>query len=443
LDGAPPAPGPVIKTAVPELTTTFTRSNGKPGEIPGHWPGFRGGARNNICADDTPLSAHWDETGPQLLWSIPLGEGHAGAAVWAGRVYVLDYDETAQADTLRCLSFADGAEIWRRAYPVKVKRNHGMSRTVPAVDGRYVVTIGPRCHVMCVDAVTGDLLWLLDMVRTFGTEVPLWYTGQCPLLERGNAILAPGGTALLVAIDCATGNVVWETPNPDGWQMSHSSVTPMRILDRDMYVYCALGGIVAVAADGTRPGTVLWQTTEWNNRVTAPSPVQISESRIFVTAGHGAGSMFFEIEPAGETFAARSLGHLSRSIFASEQQTPIFLNGHLYAVLPKDAGDLREQFACLNPDDRTQPKWSSGKTERFGLGPFLAADGKILVLSDNGELTLLRASVTAYEVLQRRRVLDGHDAWAPMALVAGRLLLRDSKRMICLDLRADVNPDGR
>ena len=95
-----------------------------------------------------------------------------------------DYDEELGEDALRCLSLDDGREIWRRAYRVRVKRNHGMSRTVPALADGVVVTVGPRCHVMAVNAISGELLWGLDLERAYGSETPFWYTGQCPLNRK-------------------------------------------------------------------------------------------------------------------------------------------------------------------------------------------------------------------------------------------------------------------
>jgi outer membrane protein assembly factor BamB len=121
---------------------------------------------------------------------------------------------------------------------------------------------------------------------------------------------------------------------------------------------------------------------------------------------------------------------------ASEQQTPIFLDGHLFAILPKDAGPMRNQFVCCHPDDLRTFVWTSGKTRRFGLGPYLVADGKFFVLSDDGVLTVLRTGTRGYQELGQAKVLDGVDAWGPMALVDGRLLLRDSHRLVCIDVRA-------
>jgi outer membrane protein assembly factor BamB len=163
-----------------------------------------------------------------------------------------------------------------------------MSRTVPVVTDKYVVTIGPKCHIMCVDAVSGDLRWGIDLEKEYGTEVPLWYTGQCPLIDDSLAVFAVGGKSLIIAVNCETGEVVWETPNPNDWQMSHSSVMPFSIHGKKMYVYCAIGGIVGVSAEGEDTGQILFESKLWNNNVIAPSPVHLGDGRIFLTAGYGA-----------------------------------------------------------------------------------------------------------------------------------------------------------
>lgn len=425
------AGGPAV-----DLRGVFERFDGLPAaDRTGRWPRFRGEDFSNIARRQPPLRNTWPPDGPPVEWALDLGEGHAGPIVHDGRVILLDYDETRHADALRCFSLADGREIWRRWYQVRIKRNHGMSRTVPATDGRFVVSIGPKCHVLCVDADDGAFRWGIDLVRQYATDVPLWYTGQCPVIDNGLAILAPGGSSLLMAVDCATGQVVWETPNPDAWQMSHASVMPMDCLGRRAWVYTALGGTVAVAADGDDRGAVLWKSTAWDHAVISPSPVDLGDGKLFLTAGYGVGSMLLQITREGRTFAAAPVYTLDKSRFACEQQTPILRDGHLYTILTNDAGPARRQFACLRPDDGTL-LWTSGKSERFGLGPFLLVDDRALILDDDGTLTMARVSPDGYTMMARAKLLDGRDAWAPMALVDGRLLLRDWKRMLCLDLRA-------
>ncbi|MFC1671666.1 PQQ-binding-like beta-propeller repeat protein [Planctomycetota bacterium] len=417
-----------------DIKGTFLKFDGVPSSLSGSWPGFRGPRYDNISSERIRVSDDWGEDGPPVLWSVELGEGYAGPAVHNGMVFVLDYDEKFPGDSLRCLSLETGREIWRRWYKVRVKRNHGMSRTVPAVTDRYVVTIGPKCHVMCVDTDTGKFRWGIDLVREYGTKVPMWYTGQCPIIDGSIAVIAPGGDSLMIGVDCDNGKVVWRTPNPDGWKMSHASIIPMTLHGVRMYVYAAIGGIVGVSAEEDNRGTALWKSTEWNHAVVAPSPVPLGDGRIFLTAGYGVGSMMLEVTKGADGFTAKSKYRLDRKVFACEQHTPVFHDGHLYAVLPKDAGALRQQFACMTPDGKVV--WSSGKTRRFGLGPFMIAGDTILVLSDDGQLTFIKAAVDRYVELARVKVLSGREAWAPMALVNGRLLVRDFNVMVCLDVGA-------
>ncbi|MFH2041598.1 MAG: PQQ-binding-like beta-propeller repeat protein, partial [Acidobacteriota bacterium] len=262
-----------------QIGALFEQFDGTASTLSADWPRFRGSDFDNISKETIPLAGRWGGGGPTMLWEVELGEGHAGPVVSEGRVYILDYDEEKRADVLRCFSLEDGREIWRRGYSIFIKRNHGMSRTVPAVANGSVVTIGPMCQVMCVDAVTGDFKWGLDLAGTYGTEVPLWYTGQCPLIDGSTAVVAVGGRALLIGLDLESGEVVWETPNPDNWKMSHSSIIPFTIHGRRMYVYCALGGIVGVSAEEGTVGDILLQTTLWNHNVVAPSPLYLGDGR--------------------------------------------------------------------------------------------------------------------------------------------------------------------
>ena len=407
-------------------------------DIPGtRWTRFRGPDFDNISKEAIRLIDTWGKNGPRILWKVNLGEGHAAPAVYNGKVYLLDYDETNKADMLRCFSLLTGEELWRRGYHVHLKRNHGLSRTIPAVNEKFVLTIGPRGQVMCVNRANGDFLWGIDLEQEYITEIPFWYTGQCPLLDKDTAIIATGGKALLIAIDCNTGKKLYETPNPEGWKMSHSSVMPMTINGKKMYIYFAIGGVCGISAEGSDKGTVLWKTTEFAPAVVAPSPVVLGDGKIFLAAGYGAGSALLQV-----TFKA---GHYNVELLqkfkpqeglASEQQTPVFSDGYLFGILPKDAGGLRDQFVSCKAGDCRKIVMNSGKTERFGLGPYIMADGKFFILNDDGEMTIAKVSDSRFTVLGKARIIDGQDSWGPIAITGGYLLMRDSKQMVCLDIKA-------
>ncbi len=402
-----------------------------------NWPRFRGAGFDNISRSSFSLIEQFAPTGPDIVWTATLGEGHSGAAIFGGQVYILDYMEDQHADFLRCFALTSGKELWRRGYKVSVKRNHGMSRTVPAVTDSFIVTIGPRCHVMCLERTTGNFLWGIDVEKEYQSEVPLWYTGQCPLIDGTEAVIATGGKALMIGVDLATGRKTWETPNPGNWKMSHSSVMPYVFEGEKMYVYSAVGGMAGIAASGPRKGEILWETSDWNKSVVAPSPVCMPDGRIFITAGYGAGSMMLRLTRDNDRFTVTTLDHYKPSEgLASEQQTPLLWNGHLFAVLPKDGGALRNQMVCVNPSDPRKMVWSSGSDKRFGLGPYFMADQKIFLLHENGTLYILKPSLEGYSELDKATVIpEGYDAWAPLASADGYFVLRDSKTLVCINMR--------
>lgn len=440
LDNRPPrsasaSDSVIIGEHFTRYDSTFTSS------LTGKWPNFRGSEYDNVNKENIRLIDKLPADSSRILWEKELGEGHAAAAIYNGRVYLLDYDERRERDILHCYALADGKELWRRGYNIKIKRNHGMSRTIPAVNDKYVVTIGPRCQVMCNDAVTGDLLWGIDLVRDYSAVEPLWYTGQCPVIDNNVAVLAVGGKVLMMGVDCATGKVLWQTPNPDSLKMSHSSVVPMTLAGKKMYVYNALGALCGISAEDTDKGRLLWKTKDFEKSVIAPSPVFVGQSRVFVTAGYSAGSALFSINGEGSNFSVQTLQVYKPSEgMSSEQQTPIFKDGFVYNIQTKDAGPTRNQFICCAPDNFKNILWTSSASDRFGMGPYIVADGKFYILNDEGEMTIARFSTSRFEVLDKAKVIDGNDAWGPLAIADGLLILRDSKKMFCMDLRVNQSP---
>ncbi len=394
-------------------------------KVTGSWPWFRGSNFNSINNDDIKPARKWPEGGPKVLWSVDLGQGYAGAAINNGCVYVVDYDQEKKADAIRCFSLEDGSEIWRYSYPVKIKRNHGMSRTVPAVTDKYIVSLGPKCHLTCLDAVTGEFKWMYNLVREFGTEVPLWYAGQCPFIEDGKVIIAPAGNdVLMMAVDCETGQIVWKTPNPNKWDMTHTSILPMEFAGKKMYVYPASGGVTGVSADD---GSILWETNQWKLRTNVPSPVLVDDGLIFLCAGYGKGSMMLKLNNDAGTITPEPVFTLKPKVFGSEQHTPVFYDGYIYGMRTD------WQMVCMDLDGNIV--WTSTSQHDFKkLGPYMIADGLMYIMDGSGKLTMAEVTPAGYVQLDQAQVLDGIESWAPMAMVSGKLIVRDLKRMVCLDV---------
>jgi outer membrane protein assembly factor BamB len=200
----------------------------------------------------------------------------------------------------------------------------------------------------------------------------------------------------------------------------------MTLDGRQTFVYCGKGGVAGVdAADGK----ILWSTTDWYIEIaTCPSPVILPDNRIFCSGGYLTGAAMLQIIKTGETYTAKTLFKLKDAVFGSEQQTPVFYDGHLFGIRQRD-----KQFVCLELGGSIV--WTSGAQARFGSGPYIVAGGMFLILDDDGKLTACEASSKGYRQLFDVQVLEDHGCWAPTAIVNGRLLLRDQTTMKCIDLR--------
>ena len=400
----------------------------------GDWPQFRGPDRNNI-SPEKGLFRSWPAQGPKVLWRIPVCEGYAGAAIKGGRVYVNDYNFEKKEHLVRCLSLDTGKDIWQWSYPVEVRPNHGITRTVPSVGEKLVFSLDPKLRFHALDAKTGKVVWQKNLVQDYQAKIPGWYAGQNPLLDGNRVILAIGGDALLIAFDQATGNEIWRTPNPAKEPMSHASVMPAVIGGVKQYLYVTLKTLMGIDASD---GKLLWSAPFPGRVVVVPSPVSIGDGRVFVTGPYEAGSAMYQVEKAASGFAAKQLYALKSAEFNSEAQTPILFQNHLFAVGKKDRG----RFTCLALDGKKV--WESpvvagnaDASKTFDLGGFLLADGMFFLLDGKtGMLRLIEASTKQYKELASAKILNGEDVWGPMALSDGKLIIRDMAQMVCLQVGA-------
>ena len=400
--------------------------------LTGKWCGFRGKNRDNII--ETQENIDFSQKDFQIVWKVETGEGHAAPVIYKGRAYFLDYNEQLSSDALRCFDLETGTELWRRWYRVPMKRNHGFSRTVPVIDDDFIITLGPEGHIMCCDPISGNLKWTLDMQKEFKTEVPFWYAGQCPLVDENSLIIAPAGEEILFAgLNPHTGDILWTTANTLNYKMSHSSVIPMTILNKKMYIYIGIGGICAISAEKDDIGTILWETNKWQPSVVAPSPVQISNNQIFVVAGYGAGGALIQIDRTNNKWNATIITrHKPDEGLSSEQQTPIFYNNHIYSVMPKDGGGNRGKLVCYSPTNLNTPVWTSASDERFGLGPYMVINAHFFVFKDDGELYIYKTETKGMKLIKKQQIIEnGTDAWGPMAYADGYLIVRDSHWIYC------------
>lgn len=456
------------------------------------WPQYLGPNRNAI-SPETGLARCWPEDGPEVLWTLPLGPGYGGPAVSDGKVYVLDRLYREQ-DVLRCIDLASGKEQWSYAYDAPGRTGHPGSRSVPAIDGNYIYTCGPFGHVYCFDKRTHKPVWNKNVWKDFGgTRPPMWAVSQNPLIYADLLIIASQTQqAGVVGYDKLTGRVVWVSAALPG-RTGYASPKVVKIDDEDHLVMISAGpprprrggrtgqrrrfedsnfgpgdaseenpirgggappdrrpgrpangrpprgpeggptqgqirGVV-VGID-LKTGKTLWSYDGWQCQNPVPSVTPIGEARLFITGGYGAGSAVINIEKSGDAFVVKEL--YTTEAFGTHVHPPILYKGHLYAHCTTTM--RRDGMVCMDLEGNV--KWKTERSPVFDKGGFILADGLVLSIDGReGILYLIEPDPQGFKKLASAKLLDTNECWAPLALVDGKLLIRDQKQMKCVAVR--------
>lgn len=394
------------------------------------WPQFRGANRDAIARVGA-LADVWPEGGPPVVWQIELGQGYSSPAVVAERVYLNDYDEARNVWMVRCHALADGDELWRYEVAKRIRPNHAITRSVPATDGGFVFAIDPKCELHCLDARDGSLIWKMFIPAAYDSQIPPWYNGQCPLLDEDRLVFATGGRVLMAALDKATGEPIWETPNEAGHLMSHASIMPLVVDGVRQYAYLTLKGAVGVDAGS---GDLLWEFPWQFNTAVPTTPLPLGDGKLLLTSGYHARTVVCQVARDGDGWRADEVVSLPPPTtgWNSEVHTPIVHRGFVFGVGKKQRG----LWTCLSPEG--EELWTSSRRAAFGMGGYLLADDKFFVLEDRtGVVRMLDATADEYRELASAKVLEGPDVWAPPVVSQGRLLIRDLKKLVCLDIAAE------
>ena len=400
--------------------------------VAGDWPQFLGPDRNNISSE-TKLAEKFPADGPETLWKVPLSGGFGSASVLDGKVYVIDHK--GDQDIVRCLDLKDGKEAWSYSYdaPGKFGGGHPGSRCTPAVDDKYVFTVGPFGQFLCIDKATHKPLWQKRLLEDFGGRMPQWNVAQSPLLYKDWVIVAPQGRkAGVIACEKATGKIAWQTASIGG--MSYASPMPATIGGVDQIIMLATKGRRAnVVGIEAATGTTLWSYTGWGGPNPIPGPQHVGNGKVFLTAGYGSGSVMIQVTGSGKSFKAAEVFRLPADKCGSQIHQPLVVDDHLY-VLSND-NRRREGLTCLDMTGKI--KWQTKKSPNFEKGGLLLADGRIYILDGaSGVLRIVQPDPKEYKEIASAKVASGKQIWAQMALADGKLFVRDQKQLRCVDLKA-------
>ncbi|MCK4959316.1 MAG: PQQ-binding-like beta-propeller repeat protein [Planctomycetes bacterium] len=188
----------------------------------------------------------------------------------------------------------------------------------------------------------------------------------------------------------------------------------------------------AVLGMDPKTGKILWSYEGWQCQTPVPNVTAIGDGRIFITGGYMAGSAMIKVARTGKTFAVSELYKTPE--FGTHVHPAIYYKGHLYGHCSTGSRGVTYGMVCMDVDGNV--KWKTEKDPLFDKGGFILADDMIIsVDGTDGLLYLIKPSPEGFKKLASKKLLDTSEAWAPLALVDGKLLIRDQEKMLCVDVR--------
>ena len=385
------------------------------------WPQILGPSRDGVSTE-TGLLSSWSATGPRLVWRRDVGEGYSGPVV-AGPALIL-FHRVGGDEVVERLEAGTGKGVWRFAYATAYSDQFGKGdgpRATPLIAGDRVWTLGAAGVLTCVGLENGHKLWQRDLLADYGPPANFFGVGTTPLLEDGKLLVNVGAAgAGVVALDAATGRERWKATAQGA---SYASPVAATIVGVRHAIFFTRDGVLSLdPASGAVRFTRRWRS-RLNASVNAATPL-VSGDRLLVTASYGTGALLLRCKKD----SAEEVWHSDRAL-SSQYVTPVVRDGFIYGCDGRaDAGTVA--LRCLELETGRE-RWSK---ESFGCASVLYADGKLILLAENGDLVLAECSPDGYHEWARAAVLNGPVRALP-ALAAGKLFARDNHRLACWELR--------
>ncbi|MCY4025134.1 MAG: ankyrin repeat domain-containing protein [Acidobacteria bacterium] len=430
-----------------ETTSAPRRLQGEASAAPesgaaSEWPGW-GGPRRNFTSDAVGLAETWPEDGPTELWRRPLGGGHSSILVDAGRLFTQyrppagpepdtgreEPDAWREEEVVVALDAATGRTLWEHRYPASldgldVPLGVGPHAT-PLVVGERLFATGTNKQLFALDKATGDVLWSHDLVRDFGAPphyrvMPRTPGYSCSLLAYGDLIIAtaggPGQSVMAFRQD--DGRVVWRSGD---FAIAPASPILITVEGSEQVVVFA-----SESVEGLDPatGARLWShphPRRFDANISTPVWSD-DDNLLFLSSAHDGGTRVVEVTGSGvrELWFTMAM----RVYYGTAMRI-----GDLYYG---SSGDVGTAFLTAIDANSGEIAW---RDRTFARSTLLHADGKLIILDEDGVLGLATVSRRGLRVLAQAPVLTT-TAWTVPTLAGTKLYLRDRADIVALDLAA-------
>jgi len=384
---------------------------------PPYWTDFRGPKRDGDYREG-PILTDWPSSGLKPIWKQPAGAGYASFVLAKNRAFTIE--QRGAQEVVAAYDVASGRELWTNSWPAEFRESMGGDgpRATPTWADGVVYALGATGELRALEEGSGRVVWRTNILADSGAGNLPWGMAAAPLIVGNAVVVLPGGPRdqSVAAYDRATGKRVWSAI---GDAQAYASPMLVTLAGIPQIVVLSATRLVGLSADGSKE---LWSYA-WPayNGINAAQPLVIGSNRLFLSSGYGSGAAVIEMTSAPSGFTVREIWRNNRmkNRFASSVLHDGIIYGldeSILAAVDASTGDL---------------KWKGG---RYGYGQLLLAGGRLIILTEDGDLALVRATPERHEELTRFHVLDGK-TWNVPAIAGGYLLVRNLAEMAAFDLR--------
>ena len=384
-----------------------------------------GGPDRNFTVASRGLISGWPEGGPARLWSREFGAGYSAVLYENGRLYTMVRES--EDEVVVALDADSGKTVWEYRYPAPHYENQtaqfgGGPNATPLIAGEFLYTVGFTSKLHCLKKQDGTLVWSHDLVAELGgARLQFGYSASPVAYESMVVVLVGGKRHGAIGFDQADGSMRWQAVPVD---ISYASPLIIDVDGQDQLVFMTPTEVVGIEL---RAGEIQWRHPHENQyKNNCAGPWWGDDNLLFVSSQGDAGGRTLKLTRRNERTTVEEV--------ARDRKMKVFHNSGVRLGDYLYAGS--HEFVAAHNVRTGETAW---KERGFSEANVLFADGKMILLDENGQLALATVSPTGFAVQAKVQLLE-KPTWTAPTLVGTRLYVRGEKTLMALDLGAASAP---